>query len=268
MPNFSFIFGIAVCGIACFISIFNIAFIIYEIQKVGLRNRFSLLTLTFSYLIAMLALFSSFFIDVNTKESRLYHQISNTLNAFFFTVSLSGICLLSLIKFDKVLPRAQSKSHLWKMRIIYSLHAIISLTTITIQTYTSITKFYIIGKYTYQMFIMLFFISWCSILELTISFIFLNALLMRRMNLVQTIKTASTTMTPETKIKNLNTMMTVFRVVYGIGLFMVLCYVSGYLILVHFKITTVMLGTLGSSMLASYFTVVCRQKSIITKIFE
>lgn len=247
------VFTVVLCIL---VSLFNILLVIREMMHLGIKARIYTLLYMIAYLLSMLV-FEVRSIYIGYNDNIPFALVS--LPTFFFDLALAGICLLSLIKFDKVLPHELNITrHEYKMKIIYSLHAVICLVTLA---FPFIAYFAGMSQ-TYPKYFVIFFLAWGIGLEISISYTFLRALLKGRQGLT------SSGLGKDDKLKDLNAMVFYIRVSYGVLFTLLVIYLGSGVLIMNNLITQDFVDAWGSLCVACYFTVYCHQKRIISKIYK
>lgn len=245
---------IIVC-LCVLVSILNIALVGKEMMLAGVKARvwtlFYMITYLFSMVIFLVrAVYRGY--DGPIAFALMF------LPTFLFNIALGGICLLSLIKFDKVLPHAVDAKHAVKMKVLYASHALLTLITLAFP----FVLYFMNVDDTLSLYVVTVFRIWVVILEISISYSFLRSLLKGRQNLT------STTKANKEKLVVLNSMVLYIRASYGI-IFALFCTYLGCGALIASKmISQDLADACGCLCVALYLTIYCHQKRIISKIYK
>lgn len=245
---------IPILAVCILLSFMNVILVGKEMTRIGVVSRIFTMIYMISYLISMCVWIS--------RATLAGHQddvpyICLVFPTFFFNIALGGICLQSLIKFDKVLPRAVNATHLWKMKFLYSMHAIVCLVTLAFP----------FAAYALQVDPKLFpniltaFNVWVVILEISISYQFLRTLLARRQCLSNSIKE------DQVKIKYLNAMVFYIKLSYVLIVAFLVLYVGSGSLITAKIISQDLADSVAAVVVNFYFTGYIRQKNIISKIY-
>jgi hypothetical protein len=121
-------------SITILIQLYNVYYVLDAIRRLGFKNYTYTLVYMITFLISVVSVFASSFLKglptYSPEEAAFMYRgliINNVVRVFFTHFSIAGIALLSLHRYDTVLPHSGGMFRVWKMRFIYGLHFLICI---------------------------------------------------------------------------------------------------------------------------------------------
>lgn len=296
--------GITVNCVCILVSIFNVTLTSEEVFAHGIKHHIgSLLHMVF-YLISMCALTVTSFVTEEVayhtsadKTPLLILRIGYSLFYFFFVLAVAGITLTTLQRFDTVIPRTPSRFHVWRMRLLYSFHATVSLAALVCNTYGSAMLTYTIGEHSMLIWSNAIFLVWWFMIEFSVSYILLNSLLGNRIDMIKSVLNSSAVtvlnnprpsnvnIIPREKGKmsidsskyhhdvamkqiRLNRLIFYLRICFMYNLVSMILYVVGFILLDSNTAGFNLVNYSGSLVIALYLTFFVYQKNVVAMIYQ